>query len=528
MTGITTTSRAHSRPIRAGWLPVPRPAVPFILLLAAVAWGIFVTVVQFGYPNSLDYGEAITLAGALRIDGGGLPAGYSYNDTYYQAPVMSYPPVFPLLVAGLYGLGLPLLTSGRLLALLACIVVGVVLALLVRQEGAPRWLVLACAVLPFGSYTFFMWTAVARVDAPALAFGLLGFYLVTSGSRTASGSVTRLYSASGLLTAIAAAACFALAFSTKQSMVAALAAVVLAGLFTRGHRLYSLLLAGMTAVGALLVLVYMQSVTGGDYLDIITAERNTAFSVVRMLGFYGTFAAVFGALALLGAAAWLTLRRPPVTFNGRALLFYWPLAFAVAGTAGKLGSADYYLMELTVVTILLAAVGYTRLTSGDLASRTVWERRWPTMRAALVVQAIALVLGVIVSGVYLFQNRVARPAFNHAAEHLASDRTADVFADSPALLLAAGRDDQMYDSFLYRLSYADAANSATGEATDMAEGRWEVVVLSFDPAVKAAARTPDRNWPPELLDAVRQRYHTVETVTDTRGRARYYVLEPEH
>ena len=527
MTGIATTSRAHSRPIRARWFSVPRPAVPFILLLAAVAWGLFVTVVQFGYPNSLDYGEAITLAGALGIEEGGLPAGYSYNDAYYRAPVMSYPPVFPLLVAGLYGLGLPLLASGRLLALLACISVGVVLALLVRQEGAPRWLVLSCAVLPFGSYTFFMWAAVARVDAPALAFSLLGFYIVTSGSRAASGSIARLYSASGLLRTVAAAICFALAFSTKQSMVAALAAVVLAGLFTRGHRLYSLLLAGLTAVGALLVLVYMQAVTGGDYLDIITAERNTAFSIVRMLGFYGTFAAVFGALALLGAAAWLTLRRSPATFHGRALLLYWPLAFAVAGTAGKLGSADYYLMELTVVTILLAAVGYTRLASGDRAARAVWERRWPIFRAALVVQAIALVLGVVVSGVYLFQNRLARPAFKHAAAHLASDRTADVFADSPALLLAAGRDDQMYDSFLYRLSYDDPAEPGSGEAVDMAEGRWEVVVLSFDPAVKAAAR-PDRNWPPELLDAVRQRYHTVETVTDTRGRARYYVLEPKH
>jgi hypothetical protein len=373
-----------------------------------------------------------------------------------------------------------------------------------------------------------MWSTVARVDALALVFSLSGYYLVTSGSRTVSDSIARLNRVPGILRLCAAALCFALAFSTKQSMVAAFAAVILAGLLTRGHRLSSVVLAGLTAAGALLVLAGMQAVTGGDYLDIITAERNTDFSVVRMLGFYAMFAAVFGALVLLGALAWYRPGWAQATLPRRALLCYWPLAFVVAGTTGKLGSADYYLMELTVATIVLAAAGYSRLISGALGSPVTWARRWPLLRAAIAVQAICLAVSVVVSGVYLFQNRVTRPAFKHATTHLAAESNVEVFSDNPGMLLSAGRHDQVYDGFLYRLSYEDRSEQGATEAADMTEGRWDVLVLSFDPSVASDGKRIDKRWPPELLSAVRQNYHMVETVSDSRGRTRYYVLQPKY
>jgi hypothetical protein len=526
MSGIAATRRTRTWPVSRERISVPRAAAPFVLLLVAVLWGLFVAAVHLGYPFSSDYGEALTLAGALRIAEDGLSAGYAYNDAYYQAPLLSYPPVFPVLVASLYGLGLPLLLSGRLLALLGYAAVGVVLSLLVRREGVPRWLLLACIVLPFGCYPFFVWSAVARVDSLALAFSLFGYYLITSGSRAVAGSIARLNSAPGILRLSGAALCFALALSTKQSMVAALAAVVLAGLLTRGHRISSLLLAGLTAVGVLLGLAGMQAVTGGEYLNIITAERNTAFSVGRMLGFYALFGALFAGLVMLGTAAWLNLRKSQVTFHRRALLCYWPLAFVVAGTVGKLGSADYYLMELAVATILVASAGYTRLLVGGLGAPAIWVRRWPLLRAGIVVQAVFLVVAIVVSGIILFQNRITRPAFKHATTHLASDSTADVFSDNPGMLLAAGRDDQVYDGFLYRMSYVQDPEADSKEAADMAWGRWQVMVLSFDPSARANDREFEKRWPPELLDAVRQRYHTVEVVNDARGRTLYYVLEP--
>lgn len=480
------------------------------MLLLGAAWGLAVALLHIGWPYSVDFGEGLTLTGALKIAGGGLGAGYAYVDRYYQAPLLDYPPLYPLLVAGLYKLGVPLLVAGRGLAVVSCLAVGGMVGLLAKREGATRWLVAACVLLPLGGYPFLMWAGVGRIDALGIALTLGGCYLATSKQE-----------ASARLNLVAAALCFALAIFTKQSMVAAPTAVVLAGLSLAGERKRAVWLAGLTGAFAGLLLLAMQTATDGAYLNIVTAERNAAFSSLRAAQNYAVFAGIFAALVLLAAVGWWRLRRA-TTLGQRAIFIYWPAAWLVAATVGKFGSAEYYFMELLAVTILLAVIGYTQ---PDRASWSGW--RLAGFSGASLAQAMMLA-AVVATGqgieLHGFQREAAA---RQVVAALQSAAGADVFCDVPGLLLVAGRADQVYDRYILRQLTRAGLRDDAAEVADLRRKRWAVVVLSFDPFASDPGGDWDAgSWPPDFLAAVQQGYQTVAIAQGKDGTAQYWLLKP--
>ncbi len=483
-------------------------SIPFFLLLLGSTWGLAVALLHIGWPYSVDFGEGLTLSGALKIAGGGLGAGYAYVDRYYQAPLLDYPPLYPLLVAGLYKLGVPLLVAGRGLAVVSCLAVGGIVGLLAKREGAARWLVAACVLLPLGGYPFLMWAGVARIDALGLALSLGGCYLATGKQEAA-----------GRLKLVAAALCFALAIFTKQSMVAAPAAVVLAGLSLVGERKRAVWLAGLTGAFAELLLLAMQAATDGAYLNIVTAERTAVFSILRAVQNYAVFAGIFAALLLLAAVGWWRLRRA-ITLAQRAIFIYWPAAWLVAGTVGKFGSAEYYFMELLAVTILLAVIG----SQPGRASWSGW--RLAGFGGASLAQAVMLV-AVVATGQGIELHGFQREAAARQAVAALQVAAGDVFCDVPGLLLVAGRVDQVYDRYVLRQLTRAGLRDDAAETADLRRKRWAVVVLSFDPFASDPGGDWDAgSWPPDFLAAVQQSYQTVAVAQRKDGTAQYWLLKP--
>jgi hypothetical protein len=533
--------------------PFSLPALPFILFLPFVAWGLGLAIVHAGFvPYSIDYGEGLTLTGAFKMAEGGLSAGYAYNDAYYHAPVLDYPPLYPMLVAGLYKLGLPLVAGGRVLALLSCLAVGVILALLARSEGAPRWLVRICIVLPFGTFPFVLWGGVARVDSLGLALTLLGFYIATGpGSKVESprskvlsnrlsSIVYRLSSSTtsdpGLSTLdfrlVLAAACFALALFTKQSMVAAPAVVVIAGLLVPGQRKRALALAGMIIVLSLLFLAGAQWATDGEYWNIITIERGTPFSVTQALANYLYFISSFAALLVLACAGWWRLRKQPATLREKAILLYGPLAFLLAASSGKLGASLYYFMELAAVTILLAVIGYigsVHRSTAAASSVTPVRRVWAGLLGfALLVQVATNIGLAIFSPNVQVVGMLNVQATGRVVERLRTMGTADVLTDVPGLLLQAGRVEHIYDRFiLHQLSLAGLRDDSA-VVDDLRRQRWKLLVLSFDPFAEHPTEAGDESWPRAFYNSVRSSYLLVEAYQPVGGAwPRYFVLVPK-
>jgi hypothetical protein len=522
------------------------PVLPFILFLPFVVWGLGLAIMHAGFvPYSIDYGEGLTLTGAFKMAGGGLSAGYAYNDAYYHAPVLDYPPIYPMLVAGLYKIGLPLVAGGRLLALLGCLAVGGILALLARNEGAPRWLVLMCIVLPLGTFPFVLWGGVARVDSSGLALTLLGFYLATSPKPKVQGPKSKVQSSHassvvprnlgpwtldfGLVTS---AICFALALFTKQSMVAAPAAVVIAGLIVPGQRKRALALAGMIVGLSLLLLAGAQWATNGEYWNIITIERGTPFSVTQALANYLYFIASFAALLVLACAGWWRLRKQPATLRGRAILLYGPLAFLLAATSGKLGASLYYFMELAAVTILLAVIGYVHIMQDsmpDASSVTSARGVWAGLIGFALLAQVAANLGLaIFSPNVQVVGLLNEQATGRVVERLKVAGTADVLTDIPGLLLQAGRVEHIYDRFiLHQLSLAGLRNDSA-VVDDLRRQRWKLLVLSFDPFAANPTEGGDESWPRAFYTSVRETYRLVEAYHPIGGGwPQYFVLVPK-
>jgi hypothetical protein len=527
-------------------------ALPFILFLPFVAWGLGLAIVHAGFvPYSIDYGEGLTLTGAFKMAEGGLSAGYAYNDAYYHAPVLDYPPLYPLMVAVLYKIGLPLVAGGRALALLSCLAVGAILALLARREGAPGWLVRLCIVLPLGTFPFVLWGGVARVDSLGLALTLLGFYLATSPRSKVQGPRSKVQSSHvssvvrrpssvvprnfGLWTLdfglVTSSICFALALFTKQSMVAGPAVVVIAGLLVPGQRKRALALAGMIIVLSLLFLAGAQWATNGEYWNIITIERGTPFSVTQALANYLYFISSFAALLVLACTGWWRLRKQPATLRGRAILLYGPLAFLLAATSGKLGASLYYFMELAVVTILLAVIGYigSMHRSAEASSVTPVRRVWAGLLGfALLVQvAVNIGLAIFSPNVQLV-GLLNEQATDNVVERLKAAGTGDVLTDIPGLLLQAGRVEHIYDRFiLHQLSLAGLRDDSA-VVDDLRRQRWKLLVLSFDPFASHPTEAGDESWPREFYTSVRETYRLVEVYPPVGGGwPHYFVLVPK-
>lgn len=530
------------------------PVAPLLLLAVGASWGLGLAVTHIFYPYSVDFGEGLTLTGALRLAEGGIGGGYAYS-SYYNAPILDYPPLYPLLVAGLHKLGLPLLIAGRGLTLAACLACGGLLALLVRREGAAGWLQLCCVVAPLGGYPFTTWAGVGRIDSLGLALSLSGFYLATThaAERSAELQTRNPQSAIRDLQASIAALCFALAIFTKQSMVAAPAAVVLAGLTLPGLRRRALGLAGLTAGLLAAMLAAMQAATGGEYINVITAERNAIFSFKRTLTNYATFATLFVPLILLAAVGWWSLRGTNksslYTPAGglRAIFLYWPLAWLLAGLIGKPGSADYYLMELLIATLLLAVIGYLRLermgglpaapTNGlptdfnaDMSANKRRIRRWlvAIFTLALLVQAGGLIgVAAVEPGIQL-RGMEREPVARQVVAALRAAGKAEVFCDVPGLLLVAGRADQVYDRYVLRQLSGARLRDDSAEVADFRRGRWAVVVLSFDPFADVPGGDWDEgSWPPGTLAAIRNGYRLDAVARRADRAAQYWVLRPK-
>lgn len=330
------------------------------------------------FPYDLDYGEGYVLNDALRL----LRGEPLYGDIIRFPMVRSpYPPLVPAITAPLLALLGPGFLPGRLLGLAAALATAGLVFLGVRRATDRPLLGALAASVYLGSPHLYQWAAFQRVDTVAV-LGALGATLLATEARTAR-------------RAALAGALAALALLSKQTMVAAPAAIGLWLLVAR-PRLLPAFLAALAAPlalfgGGLLLL------SAGRFADhVLLGNAANPFHPNRLLRFQLEFWAlhlVVGGVALGWSLAQLpNLRsyRPPRQVAGaepgtapardadRLLALYALAAFAVSLSVGNAGSSVNYFLEFLPAACLAA---------GAAAGAFLGRRSRPTDWAFLLALA---------------------------------------------------------------------------------------------------------------------------------------------
>ncbi|MEN9939041.1 MAG: hypothetical protein RLZZ387_5620 [Chloroflexota bacterium] len=455
------------------------------------------------YPYPHDGLEGTLLHEARMLRTGEQIYGQLEPHHFVSAP---YPPLHPIVLAlaDTYA-GPHVFWSGRVVSLACALLTAALVALVVRRAAGSGAAGLIGAALFLSAPPVLLWGTRVKPDLMALSFTALGLLLATvaiRGGERPRGAAWR-HGASGL-----AAVCFACAFFTKQTDVAAALAAGLALaaddlLAWREGRLALTPLAPIRPRTAAFALIYLTlALSGWALLDIATGggytlhvwwnfQRTSWWSpgLFRKIATLLTF--WWPAMILAALAVALAPRR-------RALLA--PALYALVSPltlllAGEVGANHNHLLESHLA---LAMAGGCAL--GWAAGAAARGR--PVALAAVALAGLQLVLAFGPPGWYADQLAPEDPPERFVAFIRATP--GEVLADDTGLLMAAGKPLRYDDPSTMGPAARSGLWDQRGLVEEIAQRRFAAIMLPLE--VEESLEDPAERWTPEVLAAVRQHY----------------------
>lgn len=227
-----------------------------IILVAVCFFGyyIFTAFKWLPYPHSMDYGEGYMMTYAkMWADG-----MWKWDVTVPPYLTMAYGLGFPIMAYPLVKLFGAELWVGRLLSILATLVVCFLCYLIVKEITGRKVYGLIASLLPATQPAFRDWSAMARVDMPAVMFDILGLYL----------AIKFMGSKKFYLCIIP----FILAVMVKQIAITAIVAVGIYLLIYNRKRL--LVFSSLFILGLVVLIAPLMAISGGTYLKHIVLYMN--------------------------------------------------------------------------------------------------------------------------------------------------------------------------------------------------------------------------------------------------------------
>lgn len=389
------------------------------------------------YPYELDYGEGIVWFQAQQLFAGG-----AYGDIHkFPAVVFHYTPLFHFLSGLGAAMGFDGLQSGRTVSLLSTAVMVVVIGAIVRyvliQSQAERRTATICAAIAGLSllltFPVKLWAPMMRVDMLAFALALAGMYAGLRAIR----QPRWIY---------AAAILFVLSVFTKQTMIAAPAAVFAALLLYRPRialiGIATCLIAGSIAVAALAF------ATDGGFLRHVFLYNVNRFdlgrvdkiAIIASAHVYVIIVALVGVAGIGPALHGFARRRrdaEPHEVAAAMLAGYLLLTSIMVLLVLKLGSSANYFIEWLAALAIFVGLAVRRPVDGALQSRPSPTALSPI--AIFVVAALCAQALVIPPKHYPSDFLKARSQEMARLTAIVRSSRGPVISDEMVMLLRAGR-----------------------------------------------------------------------------------------
>ena len=481
MSAITVPSTLAGSTARADiWLR--RVLVTFSItavVLMATSIGI-----AFWAENSLTGPECVVAAQSIMLAHDGT---MYYDLNRYPYTVMAYTPLFYLAEAGLYRTSLPIYAAGRLISIAAFVGICALVWKIVWLYTSDRYCAWTAALLCASSSLLLSWGTVGQVDTLALFWALAAFY---QGSR---------YLVRGENTLLPAAAFCVLAFFTKQTYLACLAALTVA-LWLRSPKMAIRFVVGTGSVIAAASLALNWALSGRFFADTVFANMNP-FSAEKMIAQLRYALLSLGPLALVAGAG---IRQ---IWNGaaRPAALYLAAATTIFGvTAPKIGSDLNYQMEMSIALILCTSIAIHSL--GFFQLTLAGSKNWITLLQ------LPLALFVVVNCRVTANQSLVRVAMEQAARAEAvslapyfSGNGRVLSADYNAAVRYEGRLD--VEMLIYRLLVEAGKVDPEPVRRDLAAGAFSSVILMQDVS-KAPVRQDVEisSLPENQIEEVRKHY----------------------
>jgi hypothetical protein len=311
------------------------------LILALFAWNSINTV---RFPYGADYGEAPLMDQVTRIENRETLYKSNINEPPYV--IANYPPLYPSWVAATNLIfNIPLFQAGRLTSVFFSVISGIIIGLFTAHLTGNKWCGVFSAALFWGQPFVLIWSSLARVDLMALAFSLLGLWIIYQHKDSRSGILL-------------ACLCFLISTFVRQNY---LLAGPLAGFVWLWHcnRKHAIAFISIFGAAGLLIFGMINAITNGGFLkNIVMANLNRydfdhALSLGRQLFFIWPIILIISAVLIvlvivsrfkdLPINPDQTLQQPFIIYG---LVAYTLGAFFSAVTIVKIGSNVNYFLEL--------------------------------------------------------------------------------------------------------------------------------------------------------------------------------------
>jgi hypothetical protein len=314
------------------------------LILVLFLWN---SVSTIRFPFGVDYGEAPLMDQVRRVENGETLYKSIINEPPYI--IANYPPLYPYWVAATnFLLKIPLFQAGRITSLLFSLLSGFILGLFTFHLTKNKWFGVFSAALFWGHPYVMIWSSLARVDLMALAFSLLGLWILYRYRDSQIGLML-------------ACICFLASAFTRQTYILSgpLAGFVWLWHFNRRQAL--IFISSFGVIGLLLFGTINTITHGGFFINIVVANINQyviyqALTMGRQL--FSIWPIILISCAMVIILTFYTRNRGSLIdqvqplqqdFIFYGLVFYSLGALITAGTIGKVGSNVNYFLELIAV-----------------------------------------------------------------------------------------------------------------------------------------------------------------------------------
>ena len=321
------------------------------LVMALFIWNAINTV---RFPYGADYGEAPLVDQARRIQTKAILYKSDLNEPPYV--ITNYPPLYPALISAANSIfRIPLFQAGRIISVFYSLVTGYIIGLFTYHLTGNKWFGVLSATIFWGQPYVIFWSSLARVDLMALAFSLLGLWILYRYRESGIGIVF-------------ACVCFLISTFTRQSYLLSgpLAGFIWLWHLNRKRVLTFILIFG---VSGLLISGMINAITNGGFFTNIVMANINRFDIPHALSLGRQLFMIWEIILIITTAVIMltiysrfkylsvdrsqTLQQPFIFYG---LIFFTLGAFISALTIGKIGSNVNYFLELIAACAIMCGI----------------------------------------------------------------------------------------------------------------------------------------------------------------------------